>query len=361
MQRHIIACAMVLMATSACAQESSSETSDASEVVARFGDQVITAAELDEDQALQQQLIAIRQQEYEITKQHVENLVYQRLVQQAAEAVGLSVRDYLQTYVENQIPDPTEQEVNAIMTQYRARLDPDPEKARAQVVEALRQRGRGGVENALREQLFAAAGATILLEPMRFEVAVADYHPTRGGGADAPVVLIEYTDFQCPFCSRVQPTLDTVVEKYGDNVRHVFKQLPLAMHAQAELAAEASLCAADQGKFWDLHKWLFANARNISRDTLDEQASVLGLDEAAFGACLDNKVHAAQVQQDMREAASLGISGTPGFVINGRVLRGAQPLDEFTAVIDDELRRAGVEVSQDEAEDETSSEGAETS
>ena len=95
----------------------------------------------------------------------------------------------------------------------------------------------------------------------------ADGHPYLGK-ADAPVVLVEYTDYQCPYCSRAQPTLQAVKERYGDSVVHVFKNLPLPIHQQAQLAGEAALCAQDQGKFWDLHDWLFANARNINIETM---------------------------------------------------------------------------------------------
>ena len=166
----------------------------------------------------------------------------------------------------------------------------------------------------------------------------------KKGSADAPVVLIEYTDYQCPYCVRAQPTIAAVLERYGDSVVHVFKNLPLPMHAQAKLAAEAALCAGDQGKFWEMHDWLFSNKDNISHDTLAAQAEALSLDVPIFTTCVNDGTHRQQVDDDMKEANSFGIRGTPGFVINGRVLSGAQPLDQFIAVIDDELRRKGLPV-----------------
>ncbi len=344
MNRQLIACFLSVMVCSACAQASDSDQSEAARVVARFGDQVITEADLESNEDLQRQLIAVRQQEYEITRQHLERMVFDQLLDQAAEEAGLPRAEYVQQKVDSQIPEPAEAQVTALLNQYRARLDPDPDKARQQVVDALKQQNRARVEAGVKDQMFRAADVSILLEPLRFEVEIADSHPSRGGGVDAPVTLVEYTDFQCPFCSRVQPTLNTIVSRYGDNVRHVFKHLPLAMHTEARMAAEASMCAGDQGQFWQLHDWLFANSRNLSRETILEQARALGLNEEAFTACFDGKTYAAAVQQDMVEAQGLGISGTPGFLINGRILRGAQPLDAFVEVINDELRRAGVEV-----------------
>ncbi len=344
MNRQLIACFLSVIVCSACAQASDSGQPGEPQVVARFGDQVITEADLEANETLQQQLISVRQQEYEITRQHLERMVFDRLLDQAAEEAGVPRAEYVQQKVDSQIPEPAEAQVNALLNQYRARLDPDPDKARQQVVDALKQQNRARVETGVREQMFRAAGVSILLEPLRFEIEIAESSPSRGGDANAPVTLVEYTDFQCPFCSRVQPTLNTVVSRYGDNVRHVFKHLPLAMHAQARMAAEASMCAGDQGKFWELHDWLFANSKNLSRETILEQARALDLDEEAFTACLDGESYAAAVQQDMIEAQGLGISGTPGFLINGRILRGAQPLDAFVEVIDDELRRAGIEV-----------------
>jgi protein-disulfide isomerase len=155
---------------------------------------------------------------------------------------------------------------------------------------------------------------------------------------------VEYTDYQCPFCSRVQPTIDAILERYGDNVQHVFKQLPLPMHPQAKLGAEASLCANDQGKFWELHDWLFANKNSINREALSAQAGEIGLELDAFNGCLDEQKYSAQVDEEMREAQGFGITGTPGFLINGRALRGAVPLDQFIAIIDEELAMAGIEV-----------------
>ncbi len=340
MFRHLTVCLLAVTAATACAQAADP---GAAEVVARFGDQVITSTDLEEQGDLRLALISVRQQEYDVTRTHLEQMIFDRLVDQAAEREGLTREQYLAEQVAGKVPEPDEQRVSGVMSQYRSRLDPDPDKARQQVVAALKQQSEQMVQAALKERLFREADVKILLEPIRFEPQIEAFNPTRGGGPDAAVTLIEYTDFQCPFCNRVQPTLDEIVRRYGDSVRHVFKQLPLPMHAQAQLAAEASLCAAEQGRFWELHDWLFKNASRISRETLAGQGQALGLDQEAFTACLDDRTRADLVQRDALEAQRFGITGTPGFLVNGRVLRGAVPMDDFVKLIDEELSRAGVE------------------
>ncbi len=347
MKRFLILYLVMLTSTVACGQQPAADAAAAdSEIVARYGDQVITEAELDE--MVSSKLIALRQQEYDIKRQQIEQTVYERLVEQAAAAEGLSTAEYVKVNVTDKIGDPTEEQIQAVLTQYRTRLNPDEAKAREQVMGYLQQQQTAVLSADLRERLFNQAEVQILLDPLRFEAVVAEYHPYRGD-IDAPVMIIEYTDFQCPFCSRVQPTLTEILETYGDTVVHVFKQLPLPMHPQARLGAQAALCAADQGKFWEMHDWLFANKNSINREALAAQATALGMDADVFGTCIDDTKYDAQINEDMKEANGFGITGTPGFLINGRVLRGAVPKEQFVQIINEELRRAGVAIPTPEA------------
>jgi protein-disulfide isomerase len=335
---------VLLVSTAACAQQ---PADDGSKTVATFGDEQITEAELTE--IVKPKLVALRQQEYDIKRQNLEQAIFDRLVEQAAAAEGISSAEYIKKYVTDRAGEPSEDQIAQVLNQYRSRLNPDEEKARQQVVAFLKQQESAQLNKTLRARLFNEAKVRILLEPVRFEAVVTDVHPSRGGGADAPIVLIEYTDFQCPYCSRVQPTINAILERYGDNVQHVFKQLPLPMHPQAKLGGEASLCAADQGKFWEMHDWLFANKNSINREALAGHAGELGMDVDVFNGCLDEQKYSAQVDEDMKEAQGFGITGTPGFLINGRALRGAVPLDQFIQIIDEELIMAGIEVPEPEA------------
>jgi predicted DsbA family dithiol-disulfide isomerase len=338
--RGALSCAFITIALVACAQPpEEATTTPTGEVAARIGDTVITVAEVEAEAG--GQLIGLYQQVYQVKDQQLRQMIYTRLVEKAAAAEGLESTAYLEREILGKVGEPSEEQIAQVINQYRAQLPPDEAQARQQVVAYLTQQARVQRETELRDQLFAAAGVEILLDPPRVKPEIAAANPARGK-ADAPVVLVEYTDYQCPFCVRAQPTLQAILQRYGDSVVHVFKNLPLPMHQQAQLAAEAALCAGDQGKFWELHDWLFANKDSISLDTLTVQAGVLALDVPAFTACVNGGTHRAQVEADTAEANSFGIRGTPGFVVNGRVITGAKPLETFIAVIDDELKRKGL-------------------
>ena len=177
-----------------------------------------------------------------------------------------------------------------------------------------------------------------------FKIPVGEA-PSRGP-ATAKVTIIEFSDFQCPFCSRVVPTLEEVRKLYGNDVRIAFKQNPLPMHPQAPLAAEASLAAAEQGKFWEMHDKLFANQRALAREDLDKYAQEIGLDMAKYKVALDSGKFKARIAADQAEAGKFGARGTPSFFINGRPVRGARPLDDFKKVIDKEIELANAKLKE---------------
>ncbi|MBR4984238.1 MAG: thioredoxin domain-containing protein [Proteobacteria bacterium] len=155
------------------------------------------------------------------------------------------------------------------------------------------------------------------------------------GPADAPVVIYKFSEFECPFCGRVEPTLEELMKTYNGKIRIVFKNNPLPFHKNAKLASEAALAAGEQGKFWEMHDILFKNQKALERDQLIEHAKTIpGLDIAKFTQALDSHKFAAQVESELAEGSKAGITGTPTFVINGKKLVGAQPIDKFKAEID---------------------------
>ena len=193
-----------------------------------------------------------------------------------------------------------------------------------------------------REEFFAVLEARFAVEyrldPLRFEVAADGFAAL--GDPDAAVTIVEFSDFECPFCVRVQPTLKRVLEQYSGRVRMVYRHFPLvSIHPYAYKAAEASLCAGEQDRFWDYHDLLFAEQQAMSEADLKEKARRLGLAHAEFDACLDSGRHSAAVRQDILEGAAVGVSGTPAFFVNGRFLSGAVPFEHFADLIDDELAR----------------------
>jgi protein-disulfide isomerase len=160
------------------------------------------------------------------------------------------------------------------------------------------------------------------------------------GPSNAKVNIVEFSDFQCPFCSRVVPTVEQILKTYPNDVRVFFRHNPLPFHPNAPLAAEAGVAAAEQGKFWEMHDKMFANQQNILRPDLEKYAGEIGLDVGKFKAALDSGAGKKKVQEDLAAATQIGVQGTPNFYVNGRNVQGAQPFDEFKKVIDDEIQRA---------------------
>jgi protein-disulfide isomerase len=163
--------------------------------------------------------------------------------------------------------------------------------------------------------------------------------PARGP-ATAKINIVAFSDFQCPFCSRVTPTLDRIMKDYNGQVRLYFRHNPLPFHADAPLASEAALAAGDQGKFWEMHDKLFANQQNIKRPDLEKYAQELGLDGGKFKSYLDGNKGQQRIKGDMALATQIGVQGTPNFFVNGRPIRGALPFEEFKKIIDEEIKTA---------------------
>jgi len=171
-----------------------------------------------------------------------------------------------------------------------------------------------------------------------YAVPVGDA-PIRGN-KNAPVTIVEWSDFQCPFCSRVVPTLKQIEEKYGQDVRVIFKNNPLPFHQRAMPAALAAECANEQGKFYQMHDELFANQRALEDADLEGYAKKIGLDLGRFTSCFKSQKFKSRIEAQQREGMQFGARGTPAFFINGRFLSGAQPLPAFQALIDEELKKA---------------------
>jgi protein-disulfide isomerase len=159
--------------------------------------------------------------------------------------------------------------------------------------------------------------------------------PSRGR-AEAAVTMVVFCDFECPYCHRVQTTLRELESTYGSDLRIVFKQLPLPMHAGAKLAAKASMIAHDQGRFWQLYD-LLMNAEKSDRAGLDRMAEQAGLNLRLFATAMDDPALDARLDRELEEAAAVGAKGTPTFLINGRKLTGAQPREAFAKLIDEAL------------------------
>jgi protein-disulfide isomerase len=307
-----------------------------STVVAEVNGEKITLAEV--DKALGAELDKLEQQIYDMRIQQIDQLVAGKLVQKEAARRGLSPDALMKAEVADKAPPVSDAEVDAFFEQNQARLPNQPD-IKSQIRRYLGQQKQSEGEQSYLEALRKGAAVTIALEPppaTRYEVSM-EGAPTKGP-ASAPVTLVEFSDYHCPFCKRVKPTLDAILARYPDKVRLVYLDLPLdSLHPAARAVAEAAHCAGDQGKYWPFHDKVLDAAPDGSPDTLKRIAGEIGLDVAAFESCVAAGTHKARVEKSTQEAAGLGISGTPAFLVNGRLISGAQPLETFARMIDDEL------------------------
>ncbi|MDH7488785.1 MAG: DsbA family protein [Anaerolineae bacterium] len=189
--------------------------------------------------------------------------------------------------------------------------------------------------------VFRSIGRSLaFIPPRRYEVSLDD-DPVKGS-PDAPVTIVEFSEFQCPYCGyysrEVFPKIDEAYIKTG-KVKYVFRDFPLSFHSNAQKAAEAAGCAGQQGKFWEYHDVLFAHQDALDIPSLKQYAADLGLDTAQFDACLDSGTMAKEVAGDAADGQTYGVSGTPAFFVNGIRLNGAQPFEAFQELIEEELAK----------------------
>lgn len=176
--------------------------------------------------------------------------------------------------------------------------------------------------------------STRLDSPLSSVIDVAWEDAALRGSPDAPVKIVEFCDFQCPFCAASQAGLEQVFEQYGDQIMLAYRHFPLASHPEAMFAAEAAECAREQGKFWEMHDLIFENAQDLSDDSYQAFASELQLDLAQFDMCLSEHRYRDTVLNDLRDGQSYGVGGTPTFFVNGRMLRGVADLERFQEMIE---------------------------
>jgi protein-disulfide isomerase len=318
------------LALAACQTQTPSPSSkgaeipDASAPVARWSGGTITAGELD---ALT----------YPQRKQALEQLVVQRMVEQKAKAAGLPPDAYMKKMVADKIQEPTDADIQKVYDEKVKGRPGAPElaKLKPQIAQYLKQERSQEAYRSFLTKLKDEAKLEILLQAPRLKVAAEG--PSKGP-ASAPVTIVEFSDFQCPYCAKAEDTLQRIMKDYDGKVRLVYRDFPLPMHTQAQKAAEASQCAGDQGKYWEMHAKLFQNQRSLQPDKLKEYAKDLGLDQAKFDKCLDSGEKAKVVEANKEAGEAVFVSGTPSFFVNGQPLT-APTYEEFKKVIDGELAR----------------------
>jgi protein-disulfide isomerase len=309
--------------------------------VAKIGTEVITAKELDEFakgelKKLEQQY---QEQTYQVRRQALDGMILKRIVDARAKAAGKSPEDYVKAEVLDKLPPPTDAEIQQVYDAAKAqgRDLPPIAQVREPIVRFIQNQKATAAAQAYYEKLKTDAKVEVLLPVYRPpRQAVEAKGPSRGP-ATAPITIVEFSDFECPYCGRAEETVSEVMRVYGDKIRLVYRDLPLPNHAAAPKAAEAAHCAGEQGKYWEMHAKLFANQRALDIPALKGYAKDLKLDQAKFDKCLDSGATAALVEEGRKAGNDAGVNGTPAFFVNGILISGAQPFDAFKEVIDAEL------------------------
>jgi protein-disulfide isomerase len=321
----------------------STQAQQPADAAARVGDRTITVRELDERWRSEEPGAKAQAEQaiYDGRKAALDAIVADMLVAQAAKAKSVTPEAYVQAEIGRRIKPITDTDVRNFYVQNSERMQGRSfEQMSAAIQQFLQDQQQTTAKQDLIAELKKSGPAIrVVMDAPRTTVAVNADDPAEGK-ADAPVTLVEYSDFQCPFCLRVMPTLKQLREKYGDKVRVVWKDFPLTqIHPQAFVAAQAGNCAREQGKFWELHDRMFGNQSALQPDALKKYAADAGLDTAKFNQCLDSSKYEARVQDALSAGGRLGITSTPTVFVNGRMISGAQPIEVFQSVIDEELAR----------------------
>jgi protein-disulfide isomerase len=311
-----------------------------SDVVATVGAASITRDQVDE-KALQNPAtsfgnITLAQAIYEARRSAVGEIIANTLLDQEAKRRNVERTAVYTQEVQAKVRPVTDAEVAAWYKSNPQRVQGAKlDEVRDSVLSLLTQQRVQEARDAYVDTLKAKTPVRVMLEPPR--VAVSAGNSPAKGPSGAPIELIEFADFQCPFCLAASPTVKRVLDTYGDRIRFVYRNFPLENHPNARPAAEAAQCANEQGQFWAYHDRLFGEPGKLSDADLKQAAVVLHLDSRRFNTCVDERKFRSVVDADAKAGSDAGVMGTPAFFINGRLLDGAQPYDAFKHVIDEEL------------------------
>jgi protein-disulfide isomerase len=278
---------------------------------------------------------------YEVRSRALEQMANEQAMDRAAAQAGKDRDALLKEEVEKRA-SVTDEEVQQYYDEHKDRFRNLPfEKVSPAVKRQLLAQKQVAAMQEYTKSLRDGIGFESALEPPRFEIAVTG--PTQGP-VDAPITLVEFSDYECPFCKASESVVAQVLERYPTQVKLVFKHYPLPTHPKARPAAEAALCAAEQGKFWEFHRKLFEKAPQIAPEQLATIATEAGLDAAKLGECITGKQNSAQIDADLAAGKQAGVAGTPAFYVNGVPISGGRSVDEFAKAIDAELTRLGLPV-----------------
>jgi predicted DsbA family dithiol-disulfide isomerase len=315
--------ALTLVGANAVAQDDSS-------VVAEVGGVKVTMGDLEQEESAK--LLSAHFQYYQVEMKALDDLIDKKLIEQKAKSEGLTVDQLMERDIKPLVKDPTEDQMEV----YYEGLETDQpyEVVRGKILEKIRQLRAEKARAAYASKLRNESTVFVTLAPPRVDVGIEEAQMI--GPKDAPVKVIEFADYECPYCQKVASDLRKLQAEFGDKVAFTYRDFPLPMHARAEKAAEAARCAGEQGKFWEFHDELF-QSKELDFDQLKVHAQSLHLDTARFDKCLDAGDEAAAVSTDRKEGIRLGLTGTPSFFINGHFMSGAVDYATLRQIVQQQL------------------------
>lgn len=278
---------------------------------------------------------------FDIKFNKLQGMLMEKFIKMDPKSKGLTNDQYLEKYITSEIKI-SSKKIDAFIKEKKIPSQHINDDLKAKIVKYLKE---GEKKSALDKWLAKKTKGTkvevFFQKPRRPTFNIVGGNSPFKGDKDAKVEVVEFSDFQCPFCSRATSILKDIKSKYGSKVKITFKQYPLPFHNQAKTAAVASLCANEQGmaKFWKMHDEMFANQAKLSKKDLKATAKKIGLDTKKFDTCLDTNKYLAQVEQDIKYGSENGVKSTPTFFVNGQLISGAQGLEVFSEIIDVELKK----------------------
>jgi len=316
------------------------ETEDGGEVALVIDGRDVTVAELHthmQKQFLEELLRQPESQLFEMRERAARDLVQRHVIDTAAEEAGLTAEALLDK-VTADAPLASIEDVSAWYTENQSRLrGARLEDVAPQIKEMLDSEAKARTWAEFVGPRMEALDFQIALEPPR--IALEATRLIRGK-SDAPVTIMSFSDYQCPYCIRSEPVLAEVLERYPEQVRLVHRHFPLdSIHPQARAASEAAMCADEQQRFWEFHDAIFARGGRLTAESFVEIGTELDLDLDAFGQCVGERRYEAFVAADFEAGEGAGVTGTPAFFVNGIPLKGARDADEISRVVESELAR----------------------
>ena len=309
----------------------------ADQVLAVVNGRGITAEEI--DGSIVSQLHPLQQQTYALRKAALENLIVMAVLQNEAKRRGVPVEELRKQLGAGSVEVSPSQVEQTYLEHAATFASMSPDEAKERIRLDLETQARMKNYRTALAQLRRAAAVEIRLEEPRLPPLPGGEAAPSVGPREAPVAITEFADFRCAYCRAAHHTLKQIMRDYGSRIRLIFRHMPLDVNSEAMTAAQAAFCAGRQGFFWPYHDALFA-AEDAAPAALRNMASGLKLDLKEFDACLGSEAARAAVLADLREAKRIGVSGTPTFVVNGRLIRGAIGVDEFKRIIEHELKAA---------------------